>query len=148
MATEILNEFELEKHSGPYEKWPSGSYVIRNGRPTSLRLPGYLLLHQFLMRDEYLFVTNYDCPFEEITELTLCSASLSIVARRSFGCPYASVDLDRARIVGEDQILIFSDSGEARLITIGRSGIPFFSSRLKVARPSHFQRIELFSHST
>jgi hypothetical protein len=36
-----INRFTLEKHDGPYEKWPLRSRLFLDGKPTDLSLPGY-----------------------------------------------------------------------------------------------------------
>src|SRR5687768_8225119 len=91
----FVNEFSLQKHEGPYKTWPLKSRLFRNGQPTTLSLPGYSLLHQFLIEDGFLFITDYNCPMEEITEFTWCDSSLRRTSSRSVGWPYESFLLDR-----------------------------------------------------
>src|SRR5437867_9201341 len=90
-----LTEFSLEKHSGPYESWPLKSRLLRNGQPTRLSLSGYQLLHQFRVEPGFLFITDYDCPYEESTHVTLCDSNLRRLSSRFLGWPYTSFLLHR-----------------------------------------------------
>ena len=62
---------------------------------TDNRLPGYTLLHQFLLDDGYLVVTDYDCPFEECTNFILLDTKFKTRATRSLGVPYGSFLLQK-----------------------------------------------------
>lgn len=90
-----ITEFSLERHAGEYATWPLRSRLIRNGAMQDLTLPGYDLLRQYETVAGYLFVTDYDCPFEEMTHFVLVDANLSrVLCDRSFGWMYASFWLD------------------------------------------------------
>ena len=85
-----IARFALESHTGPYESWPTKSRLLVDGVLTDQRLPGYSLLHQFLLDDGFLLVTDYDCPFEECTNFILLDARIKKRASRSLGVPYGS----------------------------------------------------------
>jgi len=129
-----LTEFSLEKHSGPYESWPLRSRLLRNGQPTRISLTGHQLLYQFNTEDGFLFVTDYDCPFEESTHLTLCDSNLRCLSRRFFGAPYTSFMLRKAEWLDPRRIVVIFDEYCQHLVTIRRWGIRYLWPRLKVSR--------------
>ncbi len=75
---DAISRFTLEQHDGPYETWPLRSRLFLDGEPTGISLPGYALLHQFETSNGYVLVTDYDCPFEEITNFILVSKQLRL----------------------------------------------------------------------
>ncbi len=77
-----ITRFGMEKHDGPYETWPLRSRVSLDGKPTDISLPGYTLLHQFETANGYILVTDYDCPYEEITSFALISKQLRLQSCR------------------------------------------------------------------
>ncbi|HSC79715.1 MAG TPA: hypothetical protein VLC08_05145 [Chitinolyticbacter sp.] len=83
--------FALQSHPGPYDTWPLTSALLQDGEPTRVRLPGYVLLAQYETVAGLLFITDYDCPFEEATAFTLYGADLSRrLGRKEFVVPYGS----------------------------------------------------------
>ena len=129
-----LNEFSLEKHSGPYESWPLKSRLLRHGEPTALLLPGYSLLHQFRIGHGFLFVTDYDCPMEEVTEFTLCDSELRSISRRFVGWAYCSFTLERVEWLDAEHLLAVFDHDDRWLVSIRSWGIPYLMPRLKLTR--------------
>ena len=86
-----VDDFRLAAHDGPYEGWPLRTPLLRaSGERTGLSVPGYVLRHQLRVGEEWLLVTDWDCPFEEATEVLLIDARPRIIARRRFGAHYAS----------------------------------------------------------
>ena len=96
-----INRFTLEKHDGPYEKWPLRSCLFLDGKPTDLSLPGYELLHQFETSDGYILITDYDCPFEEITNFAFISKHLRLISCRWLGWMYETFLLERIEWIDE-----------------------------------------------
>ena len=96
-----ISRFALEQHEGPYEKWPLRSRLFLDGKSTGLSLPGYDLLHQFETADGYVLVTDYDCPFEEITNFILVTKRLRLQSCRWLGWMYESFYLQRIEWVDE-----------------------------------------------
>lgn len=98
-----VDTFRLAAHAGPYEQWPLRTALLRaDGALTGVDVPGYVLRAQFRVGADWLLVTDWDCPYEEATEVLLLDASMRIVARRTFGAMYASWLLDGLDVLGED----------------------------------------------
>jgi hypothetical protein len=129
-----ITEFSLETHAGPYETWPVKSRLLRNGQPTRASLPGYVLLHQFRVAEGFLFITDYDCPFEEMTELTLCDHNLRRLSHRSFGAPYCSYLLQGVQVVDSRRLIVTIYKDHPSLVTLRDWNIPYLVPRLKITR--------------
>lgn len=84
----------LEKHTGPYEKWPLKSRLVIDGALSEHRIPGFVIDAQYETEFGLLVITSYDCLFEESNSFSLLDASFRIVASASLGAPYASFLLD------------------------------------------------------
>ena len=92
---EEISVFTLEKHRGPYEKWPQKTRVLRNGLPLDVSIPGYVLLRQFRTYAGYLLVTDYDCIYEEAISFTLVSPELDrVICERTISAPYSTFWLE------------------------------------------------------
>jgi hypothetical protein len=89
-----IQQFSLEMHEGPYEKWPLRTRLLDNGKETGIRIPGYNLLHQFALKDAYLLITDDDCPFEEGANFCLMSKSNKLLAYQILVAPYGSFNLE------------------------------------------------------
>jgi hypothetical protein len=96
-----ITRFTLEQHAGPYEKWPLWSRLLLDGERTGVSLPGYALLHQFEIPDGFVFATDCDCPFEEVTCFSFVSKQLRLLSRRWLGCMYESFLLERIEWIDE-----------------------------------------------
>jgi hypothetical protein len=103
--TLAINRFALEKHDGPYKKWPLKSRLIVDGVKTETKIPGYSLLHQFETNTGYLLVTDYDCPFEEATDFSLLDREFSLLAHRSIGAMYCSFLLEKIEWLDENNLI-------------------------------------------
>jgi hypothetical protein len=129
-----LTEFSLETHAGPYESWPLKSRLLRNGQPTRLLLWGHQLLYQFRTENGFLFITDDDCMFEEITHFTLCDSNLRRLSVRFLGAPYTSFLLHRVEWLDPKRFLAIFDEYCQYLLTIRSWGIPWLRPRLKLSR--------------
>lgn len=106
MGLSPIDRFSLESHTGPYAEWPRTTRLLRDGARTQTSVPGYALLRQYALPDgRALLITDWDCPYEEATEVLLLGPDDRLLARRSFGAPYASVWLSAARVVDDGAAL-------------------------------------------
>jgi len=133
-AARPISRFALEAHPGPYEKWPSRSRLLDAGAPTRRRIPGYTLLHQYELPDGYLLVTDYDCPFEEMTVFTLLGPDLRTLSCRRIGAPYNSFLLTGLEWNGEREFVAAFGSDCRFRFTVRPRGIPLLRPRLAVRR--------------
>ena len=125
-----ITDFSLERHAGEYETWPGRSRLLRDGVPLSLTLPGYTLLRQYRTVDGYLFVTDYDCPYEEVVNFILTDKKLGrILGERSVGWMYASFWLDDLFWQDERNFAAVL-SGKTVHFTIRKFSIPYLRPKL------------------
>lgn len=103
---EAIANFTLATHAGAYESWRLETEVFRDGTATGRKLPGFVLDAQYQHGDFYLFVTSWDCPFEEALEVVLTDADLRIVDRKRIGAMYSSTWLETCRVVSPNQLLL------------------------------------------
>lgn len=129
-----ISRFALEEHDGPYEKWPLRSRLFLDGQPADITLPGYRLLHQFETLDGYILVTDYDCPYEEITNFALLSKQLRLHSCRWLGWMYETFLLDRIEWLDERTFIAVFCGGDRWRFTIRCWGIPYFRPRLRLQR--------------
>ncbi|CAG0979746.1 hypothetical protein MTYP_01691 [Methylophilaceae bacterium] len=134
-----IQEFSLEQHGGPYEQRPLQSRLLHHGRPTGILLPGYVLLRQFITIDGgYLLITDWDCPFEEMTYFTLLGRDFRIRSSRRLGGMAASFLLTGFEVVTDSAaIAIFGrDKGHdlQYLVKIRKLGIPYFLPKISIKK--------------
>ena len=127
-----INRFTLEKHDGPYEKWPLRSLLYLDSRPTGISLPGYTLLQQFETLSGYILVTDYDCPYEEITSFALISEQLRLQSCRWIGWMYETFLLERIEWINDWTFTAFFCGNLRCQLTIRTWGIPYIRPRLKL----------------
>jgi len=127
-----INRFTLEKHDGPYETWPLRSRLSLDGKPTDISLPGYTLLHQYETSYGYILVTDYDCPFEEITNFALVSRQLLLKSCRSVGWMYETFLLERIEWIDDRTFTAFFHGNLYCRFTVRSWGIPYIRPRLKL----------------
>lgn len=85
-----ISAFSLEKHEGPYEKWPMRSRLFLDEQSTGAAIPGYEIEAQYQYGDAYLIITSQDCPFEESNDFLLLDRNFKIIARNQLLVPYGS----------------------------------------------------------
>jgi hypothetical protein len=127
-----INRFTLQKHDGPYEKWPLRSRLFLDGNPTEISLPGYTLLHQFETPGGYILVTDYDCPFEEITNFALVSKQLRVQSCRWLGWMYETFLLERIEWIDDRTFTAYFCGNFCCRLTVRSWGIPYIRPRLKL----------------
>ena len=115
-----VSYFGLEKHSGAYATWPLRTALLHHGQRTGVKVPGFEILHQFERNNgEYLLVLDWDCPFEEATEVLLLSPGFRILSRKTYGGPYSSWLLHKfISITDESFYLDFRENEILRRIQI------------------------------
>jgi hypothetical protein len=111
-----IDIFSLQTHSGEYATWPLKTQLLMHGAATATYLPGYEILHQFLLdAGEYLLITDWDCPFEEAKEFVLLSATLSILSKRKLGVPYGSFLLMGVQVLDAKNLMLdFGNGNDAK----------------------------------
>lgn len=87
---EKIDSFSIEKHEGPYEKWPLKSRLFFNGHDTGTRVPGFIIEGQYKCDEGYLLITSQDCPFEESNDFILIDTSFHPIAKKQLRAPYGS----------------------------------------------------------
>jgi hypothetical protein len=127
-----ITRFALEKHDGPYETWPLRSRLSLDGEPTDISLPGYTLLHQFETSNGYILVTDYDCPFEEITNFALISKQLRVQSCRWVGWMYETFLLERIEWIDDRTFTAHFHGSLCCRLTVRTWGIPYVRPRLKL----------------
>jgi len=127
-----ITRFALEKHDGPYETWPLRSRLSLDGKPTDISLPGYSLLHQFETSNGYILVTDYDCPYEEITNFALISKQLRLQSCRWLGWMYETFLLERIEWIDDRTFTAFFCGNLCCRLTVRSWGIPYIRPRLKL----------------
>jgi hypothetical protein len=163
-----IDRFSLERHTGPYDTWPRRTLLLDRGTPTKIKLPAFVLLHQFEVPGGYLLVLDDDCPHEEITTFCLLDPHLRVHSRRWIGVPYGSFYLRAIEWIDERRFVADfdwpSDDGQPkpppkptqwppndRLGFVIRSrGIPYLWPRLAMRDPTRWPparlRIETTTH--
>lgn len=132
---QIINSFSLQTHTGEYNTWPLKTLLLKNAAPTQAYLPGYQILHQFqLSSGEYLLIADWDCPFEEATEVLLLSAELAIIARHSFGVPYGSFNLEALQVIDDANLTLTFYQNDCKQVTIAAEKNGLLGSRIKVTQ--------------
>lgn len=126
----VIERFRVETHPGPYESWPSRSRLYCDGADTGTRVPGYTVVYQFQIGDEYLVVLDHDCPFEECFEVLLLDARFRIVSRASdpsrlfviFAMAAGAIEFSSANlymghvVVGEREVRLLGMGGPPHLV--------------------------------
>lgn len=97
-----------------------------DGRDTGSAVPGFVLLHQFRVGVETLLITDWDCPYEEATEVMLLDAAHRLVARRSFGAMYSSWALREVEVVDATRLRLDFHGGPRVRIAV-RDAAPWWS---------------------
>ena len=130
-----IDIFSFVQHSGDYQSWPLKTQLLLQSQPTQTQLPAYQLLHQFLLESgEYVLVADWDCPFEEATEVFLLSAKLALIARHSFSVPYGSFNLDDLQVIDDTNLRLTFYDNDCRQVTIATKITGLLGSRIKVTQ--------------
>lgn len=90
-----IKNFSVERHAGESDTWPLRSRLLRDGEPWPLTLPGRFMLRQYVTVDGYLFVTDYGCLYEEITNFILADEGCKrVIGKYVLDAAYVNTFLD------------------------------------------------------
>lgn len=132
-----LQRFALEKHSGPYEKWPARTRVIVDGvLHATLAIPGYDLLRQYETALGFVLITEYDCPFEEAVSITLVAPDLSrVICTSTIGAAYYTFWLDEVEWIDAHHFRLTCEGVVGDwLVTLRARHIPVLSPAVFIKR--------------
>ena len=81
-----------------------------------------------------MLITDWDCPFEETTEVFLLSAELALIARHSFSVPYESFNLEDLQIIDDTNLQLTFYDNDCRQVTVTAKKMGLLGSRINVAQ--------------
>ena len=110
-----IDDFSLHPRHDPDGPTGQTSRLLRAGTDTGTELPGYVLDAQYQHDGGYLFVTSWDCLFEESLTVSVTDPALRIVAQADISVPYATVWLERHEATAEGQLLLYCNHGDYRI---------------------------------
>ena len=124
----FIKNFSIEKINDLKSK------LFFNGKYTGTNICGIDLRYQIKILDKYyLIITDYDCPFEETTEIALINTNFKFLSRKSIGGPYYSWDIYNVEFIDSQNInLIFGDN--IMRITLREFSIPYLFPKMKITR--------------
>jgi len=132
-----VNRFKLQGHIGPYKSWPGHSRVFVDGTlHRSLAVPGYILLHQYETSLGYVFITNYDCLFEEAITVTLVSAGLDrVIGFETISTWYTTYLLEEVEWLDEQHFRFTCDGFHGDwLVTLRAHHVPPSAPSVSITR--------------
>jgi hypothetical protein len=115
---DAINIFDLKRHDGEHKSWPLVSELLLSGNATNKTISGYCLEAQYRCGSHYLFITSWDCPFEEFYEIILTTESLDVVAQDRIGAMYTETWLEHHEVVAENQLILHFDNDFKVRVTI------------------------------
>lgn len=92
---QAISSLALEKHTGPYEKWPSKTRLLINGEHSAHKVNGYEIEAQYQTTFGILLITSYDCPFEEANDFYLLDGNGRPLSHCLLSAPYGSFLLNK-----------------------------------------------------
>ena len=81
-----------------------------------------------------MLITDWDCPFEETTEVFLLSAELALIARHSFSVPYGIFNLEDLQVIDDTNLQLTFYENDCRQITVSAKKMGLLGSRINVAQ--------------
>jgi hypothetical protein len=119
---EATSTFTLKRHHGEYESWPRESELLLYGNATGKSIPGYVLEAQYRCGSHYLFVTSWECLFEDSLEVVLTDECFDLVDRKAVGAMYTTTWLERHEVIAEYQLLLHCDN-ELKIRVTANGGV-------------------------
>ncbi|MDH5657664.1 MAG: hypothetical protein OEZ34_17245 [Spirochaetia bacterium] len=127
-----IEDFSLEGHQGPYEKWPLKTRLFYKAEETGTFISGFVIEKQYSLNNEFYFlIASYDCPFEESNEFYLLDKNFKIKSRRSLIFPYESYLLMNVEIFNEKELLLEYASKVTYKLTL-HPGASWFQRKIKL----------------
>ncbi len=99
-----IDVFEFAEYNGAYEDRPLKTALYKNGKVTGSSIEGFVIQAQFQVGDQYLLITDWDCPFEEQLEFHLLDAEAKPIHHQELGAPYATILLKSYRVVSDTSL--------------------------------------------
>lgn len=107
--------------------------MLRNGEDTGIKLCGYVVEKQFEVGQFYFLIINYDCPFEEQTDLVLLNDKFKPICRRCLiPFNYASWNFKEYECLGGDECVLTFYEGLVLNIKILSNNRPWFKRRISM----------------
>jgi hypothetical protein len=138
-----VNNFSFAERENDQYRLESRSRLFVDGTPTDTWIPGLSIIRQFEIPIGYLLVTDYDCPFEEITNFILLTREHQIASRKSIGpsalsfAPNISCLLEHIEWKDSAHFTVnFEGQQDEWHFTIRDRGIPVIYPMLKMVRVS------------
>jgi hypothetical protein len=129
-----LNRFSLTPPPADAGDRKLKSQLIVDGIASHTFIPGYEIVRQFEVASGYLLATDYDCPYEEVTEFVLLDHQLKVIGNRSVGGMYSSHILKDIIWVDECHFsAFFAKDQDYREFQIRNWGIPYIFPRLAMS---------------
>lgn len=115
---QATSTFSLVRLEGEYASRPLETELLADGQSTGMKIPGFVLEAQYRCGDQYLFITSWDCPFEESLTIVLTNAALKVIDKKSIGAMYTSVWLERHEVLEPNQLILYCDNGFRYKVTV------------------------------
>ncbi|GGO72652.1 hypothetical protein [Bowmanella pacifica] len=131
-----IDLFSLQQHQGHYQAWPKTSLLYYKGQNLGIRIPGYVIEQQFALKDYYLLLVNWDCPFEEGCEVIVISNALKVVGKYSFTPFLNSYALSSISETTTNQFQLVFNQTEIFSLRINYPKTHWFSRIIKVEKIS------------
>jgi hypothetical protein len=120
--------FSLDKHEGPYEKWPGQTRLFVCGQYSGKSVPGFVVEAQYRCSAGYLLILSQDCPFEESNDFVLLDHAFNTIAQSGLGVMYESFLIEKHWPLS-DTALVLDYGNDLRYVL---SIEPRFLNRLKL----------------
>ena len=123
-----IDNFSIEKINELKSK------LFFKGKYTGTNVSGIALIKQLQILDKYyLIITDSDCPYEEVTNITLIDNNFKALSRRWIGFPCNSWFVTKVEFIDSKNMNLFFCETIIR-ITIRNFSIPYLMPKIKMTR--------------
>lgn len=129
-----ITEFALERSDESNGSVQEHSKLLRHGIDTGTRLEGVELLYQIECDIGFLFIVDFDCPFEESIHFIYVNRDLKVVSSRIFGAPYTSCWISSLTFLQNGTIQFVLNDHSVWNLKIRPWGIPVVFPQLSFRR--------------